>query len=364
MTLPRGTPQTILVTGVAGFIGAHVAKRLLEMGYVVVGIDNLNHYYDVQLKRDRLTMLASHDAFRFERMDLADRAAMSQLFSSHAFHRVFHLAAQAGVRYSIENPFAYADSNLTGMLTVLDGCQRSGVEHLVYASSSSVYGLNASQPFSTSDSVDHPVSFYAATKRANELMAHSYSNTYGLPTTGLRFFTVYGPWGRPDMALYKFTRAIFLGEPIEVYHGGTLKRDFTYIDDVVEGIIRVRDKIPHSDLNWDSQHPVPWSSSAPFRLYNIGSHRPVLVSDFISILEKAIGREAKKIFLPMQMGDVSETFADIEPLATLTGFTPSVPLEIGIANFVAWYREYYSVNEQSLDAVRPNAPAFASSMSR
>lgn len=341
--------KTVLITGAAGFIGFHVAKRCLELGYLVVGIDNLNAYYDVQLKYDRLKILKSHTNFQFDQIDLTDRDGIKQLFSDHVFERVFHLAAQAGVRYSIENPFAYAESNLIGMLTVLDGCRTSGVQHLIYASSSSVYGLNASQPFSTSDRADHPVSFYAATKRANELMAHSYSHLYGLPTTGLRFFTVYGPWGRPDMALYKFTRAIFLGEPIEVYHGGILKRDFTYIDDVVEGIMRIRDEIPIAEPNWDRKNPVPWSSSAPFRVYNIGGKRPVLISDFIAILEKATGRVAKRIYLPMQNGDVSETYADVEPLAQLTGFSPVVPIEDGISHFVAWYREYYSRRSQALN---------------
>ena len=334
---------SLLVTGVAGFIGFHVARRCLELGHQVIGIDNLNAYYDVQLKRDRLKQLEPFKEFQFKQMDLVDRASIGELFSNHSFDRVLHLAAQAGVRYSIENPFAYVDSNLVGMMTVLEGCRHSGVKHLVYASSSSVYGLNESQPFSTSDTADHPISLYAATKRANELMAHSYSHTFGLPTTGLRFFTVYGPWGRPDMALYKFTQAILQGKPIEIYHGGQLKRDFTYIDDIVEGVIRIQDCIPVLDADWDPKNPVPSSSSAPYRIYNIGSHRPILVLDFISILEKSIGKTAVKTYLPMQLGDVAETFADVAPLAQVTGFAPLVRIEDGVARFVEWYRGYYGV---------------------
>lgn len=332
---------TTLVTGVAGFIGYHVAARCLQLGHEVVGIDNLNPYYDVQLKRDRLKQLEPLDGFRFQQIDLVDRSGMHALFAKHSFDRVLHLGAQAGVRYSIENPFAYVDSNLVGMMVVLEGCRQTAVKHLIYASSSSVYGLNRSQPFSTSDTADHPISLYAATKRANELMAHTYSHAYGLPTTGLRFFTVYGPWGRPDMALSRFTKAIFEGTPIDVYHGGDLQRDFTYVDDIVEGIVRVQDRVPSPNPQWDAAQPEPSSSSAPYRLFNIGSHRPILVSDFIAILERAIGKQALKRFLPMQIGDVESTFADVQPLAEITGFSPQVGIEDGIARFVAWYRDYH-----------------------
>lgn len=333
----------VLVTGVAGFIGFHLAKRLLERGDNIVGLDNLNDYYDVSLKKARLGLLESRANFRFVRLDLADRQAMEQLFAAERFDRVVHLAAQAGVRYSLANPHAYVDSNLVGFMNILEGCRRYPVEHLVYASSSSVYGANTKLPFSVHDNVDHPVSLYAATKKANELMAHTYSHLYGLPTTGLRFFTVYGPWGRPDMALFKFTRAILAGEPIDVYNHGHMQRDFTYIDDIVEGVVRVLDRVPSGNSNWDGAKPDPGTSRAPYRIYNIGNHRPVELLYLIELLEGALGRRAERRLLPMQPGDVPATFADIEDLARDTGFAPTTPIEEGVPKFVAWYREYYKV---------------------
>ena len=329
-----------LVTGAAGFIGSHLAGRLCAEGHEVVGIDNLNDYYEVSLKEARLARLGPLPGFRFERLDLADRTAMAELFAREQFERVIHLGAQAGVRYSLDNPFAYADSNLTGTLTVLEGCRHHGVQHLVYASSSSVYGLNEQMPFKTSDGVDHPVSLYAASKKANELMAHSYSHLYGLPTTGLRFFTVYGPWGRPDMALFKFVRAILKGEPIDIYNQGQLSRDFTHVDDIVEGIVRVADRPPVGDANWRGQTD---ASPAPYRLFNIGHGSPVRLMDFVEAIEAALGKRAIRNMLPMQPGDVLATWADTEALFEATGYRPKVGLTEGVESFVKWYREYYRI---------------------
>ncbi|MFM5817218.1 NAD-dependent epimerase [Aeromonas sanarellii] len=329
-----------LVTGAAGFIGFHLAGRLCAEGHEVVGIDNLNDYYEVSLKEARLARLGPLPGFRFERLDLADRTAMAELFAREQFERVIHLGAQAGVRYSLDNPFAYADSNLTGTLTVLEGCRHHGVQHLVYASSSSVYGLNEQMPFKTSDGVDHPVSLYAASKKANELMAHSYSHLYGLPTTGLRFFTVYGPWGRPDMALFKFVRAILKGEPIDIYNQGQLSRDFTHVDDIVEGIVRVADRPPVGDANWRGQTD---ASPAPYRLFNIGNGSPVRLLDFVEAIETALGKRAIRNMLPMQPGDVLATWADTEALFEATGYRPKVRLTEGVESFVKWYREYYRI---------------------
>ncbi len=330
-----------LVTGVAGFIGFHVARRLLQRGDTVVGVDNVNDYYDVQLKEDRIALLADLPNFRFERLDLADRQACRSLFQSQQFSSVIHLAAQAGVRYSLTNPEAYLDSNLVGFLQILEGCRHNGVEHLVYASSSSVYGANTQMPFSVHDNVDHPVSLYAATKKANELMAHTYSHLYELPTTGLRFFTVYGPWGRPDMALFKFTKAILAGQPIDVYNHGRMRRDFTYIDDIVEGVVRVADRPAQPDEAWTGEQPDPGTSRAPYRIYNIGNHQPVELLTFIETIEDCLGKKAKKNLLPIQPGDVPATFADIDDLARDVGFRPSTPLQTGIELFVEWYRDYY-----------------------
>lgn len=331
-----------LVTGAAGFIGYYVCQRLLAAGHRVVGLDNLNDYYDVSLKQARLEQLSDRDNFEFAELDLADRQGMDGLFRKHGFQRVIHLAAQAGVRYSLENPLAYVDSNLVGHACILEGCRHYGVEHLVYASSSSVYGMNKKMPFSTQDQVDHPVSLYAATKKANELMSHTYSHLYQLPTTGLRFFTVYGPWGRPDMAPMKFAKAILAGKPIDVYNNGDLARDFTYIDDIVEGIIRVQDVIPQASddekLNED-----PGSGCAPFRVYNIGNGSPVKLMDFIGALENALGLEAVKNFMPMQPGDVYVTYADTSGLFEATGYQPRVGISEGVSQFVDWYRQYYHV---------------------
>lgn len=331
-----------LVTGAAGFIGFHVSKRLLEAGHQVVGIDNLNDYYDVSLKQARLALLV-HPGFHFHKIDLADREGMASLFESEHFERVIHLAAQAGVRYSLENPHAYADSNLTGFLNILEGCRHNKIQHLLYASSSSVYGLNRKMPFSTDDSVDHPVSLYAATKKANELMAHTYSHLYGLPTTGLRFFTVYGPWGRPDMALFKFTKAMLEGKSIDVYNYGKMKRDFTYIDDIAEAIIRLQDVIPHADTQWTVETGTPAASIAPWRVYNIGNSSPVELMDYIQALEDALGIEAKKNMLPLQPGDVLETSADTKALYEVIGFKPETTEKDGVKNFVDWYRNFYKV---------------------
>lgn len=332
-----------LVTGAAGFIGFYVSQRLLAAGHTVVGIDNLNDYYDVNLKLARLAQLENKDGFSFIKLDLADREGMAALFAEQRFDRVIHLAAQAGVRYSIENPLAYADSNLIGFVNVLEGCRHNKVGHLLYASSSSVYGLNKKQPFSTDDSVDHPVSLYAATKKANELMAHTYSHLYSLPTTGLRFFTVYGPWGRPDMALFKFTKAIIAGQSIDVYNRGEMRRDFTYIDDIAEAIVRLQDVIPQAQPDWTVENGSPASSSAPYSVYNIGNNSPVKLTAYISALEKALGTEASKNLLPMQPGDVHETSADTQPLSEAINFKPETTVEQGVQNFVDWYRDFYHV---------------------
>ncbi|PHP92635.1 NAD-dependent epimerase [Pantoea agglomerans] len=335
--------MNFLVTGAAGFIGFHVSQRLLAAGHQVVGIDNLNDYYDVNLKHARLNLIKADPGFTFIEMDLADRDAMASLFEQQKFQRVIHLGAQAGVRYSIENPHAYADSNLTGHLNVLEGCRHHKIEHLLYASSSSVYGLNRKMPFSTEDSVDHPVSLYAATKKANELMSHTYSHLYQLPTTGLRFFTVYGPWGRPDMALFKFTRAMIAGEAIDVYNQGQMKRDFTYIDDIAEAIVRLQDVIPQQDDNWTVETGSPATSSAPYRVYNIGNSQPVTLMNYIEAIEKALGITAKKNLMPMQPGDVLETSADTEALFKAIGFKPQTGVEEGVKKFVDWYRDFYRV---------------------
>ena len=336
----------VLVTGVGGFIGFHVSKYLLKQGNTVVGLDNLNEYYDVRLKEDRLTQLkrcAESRRFEFIRLDLTDQPGMEELFIQHKPERVVHLAAQAGVRYSLTNPHAYIGSNLVGFTNILEGCRHTNVQHLTYASSSSVYGANTNMPFSIHDNVDHPVSLYAASKKANELMAHTYSHLYSLPTTGLRFFTVYGPWGRPDMALFLFTKAILAGEPIDVFNHGKMQRDFTYIDDIVEGVVRVLDHIPQPDPNWSGMTPDPGTSKAPYRLYNIGNHSPVELLHFIEILEKTLGRTAEKRLLPMQPGDVPATCADVEDLMQDVGFRPKTTIEEGIPRFVEWYREYYKV---------------------
>jgi UDP-glucuronate 4-epimerase len=333
--------DNILVTGAAGFIGFFLCRKLLENGARVTGIDNYNDYYDPALKRDRAARLATFDAYTDYNLDLADRRQMAELFGGQQFDVVVNLAAQAGVRYSLENPLAYVDSNLTGFANVLEGCRHAGVEHLVFASSSSVYGANTSMPFSVHQNVDHPVSLYAASKKANELMAHTYSHLYGLKCTGLRFFTVYGPWGRPDMAYFLFTRAILAGEPIKVFNKGRMKRDFTYIDDIVEGVVRVMGHLPEPDPAWSGDNPDPATSYCPYRIYNIGNNQTVELERFIEILEDLLGRRAKKNYLPMQMGDVQATWADIDDLYRAVGFKPSTTIETGLANFVAWYREYY-----------------------
>lgn len=335
--------MNFLVTGAAGFIGFHVSQRLLAAGHQVVGIDNLNDYYDVNLKHARLNLIKANPGFTFIEMDLADRDAMASLFDQNRFQRVIHLGAQAGVRYSIENPHAYADANLIGHLNILEGCRHHKIEHLLYASSSSVYGLNRKMPFSTEDSVDHPVSLYAATKKANELMSHTYSHLYQLPTTGLRFFTVYGPWGRPDMALFKFTRAMIAGEAIDVYNQGQMKRDFTYIDDIAEAIVRLQDVIPQKDDNWTVETGSPATSSAPYRVYNIGNSQPVTLMSYIEAIEKALGITANKNLMPMQPGDVLETSADTRALFEAIGFKPQTGVEEGVKKFVDWYRDFYSV---------------------
>ncbi len=330
-----------MVTGAAGFIGFHLSRRLLEDGQDVVGVDVVNDYYDVNLKESRIAVLEQYDRFELKRMDISDREGMRALFEKEGFERVVNLAAQAGVRYSLVNPYAYIDANICGFVNILEGCRHFQVPHLVFASSSSVYGLNTDMPFSVHDNVDHPVSLYAATKKANELMAHSYSHLYGVPATGLRFFTVYGPWGRPDMALFLFTRAILDDEPIKVFNNGDLQRDFTYIDDIVEGVVRVMEKIPEPDPDWDGDKPDPSSSPAPYRLFNIGNNNPTPLMEFIGAIEKALGKKAKKDFLPMQPGDVRATYADVEDLSATTGFKPDTPLEKGIRNFIDWYRDYY-----------------------
>lgn len=333
----------VLVTGAAGFIGFHLCQRLLADGHQLIGLDNLNDYYDVNLKFARLALLESEERFDFRRLDLADRAGMTSLFAEEMFDVVVNLGAQAGVRYSLINPHAYTDSNVTGFLNILEGCRTSGVGHLVYASSSSVYGANTAMPFSVHQSVDHPVSLYAATKKANELMAHTYSTLFAIPTTGLRFFTVYGPWGRPDMALFLFTRAILEGKPLDVFNNGLMQRDFTYIDDIIEGIVRVMAKPASPDPVWDSSNPDPATSSAPYRIYNIGNNNPVQLGRFIEVLEDCLGKKAQKNLLPMQPGDLLSTAADIADLSSAVGFSPDTPIETGIARFVAWYREYYKL---------------------
>ena len=333
----------ILVTGVAGFIGYHTVAALLDRGDEVVGIDNLNTYYDVRLKEARLAQLQGRNGFSFKKLDLVDRAGIDELFAGERPARVIHLAAQAGVRYSIENPHAYISSNIDGTMNILEGCRHHGVEHLTFASSSSVYGANTAMPFSVRHNVDHPLSLYAATKKANELMAHTYAHLYALPVTGLRFFTVYGPWGRPDMALFLFTRKILAGEPIDVFNNGNHARDFTYIDDIVEGVVRTSDRIAAPDPAWDSNRPSPASSLAPYRLYNIGNNRPVELMVLIECLEKALGRQAKKNFLGLQPGDVPKTYADVDDLVADVGFKPQTSIEEGVGRFVAWYRSHYGV---------------------
>jgi len=333
----------ILVTGAAGFIGFHLSKRLLDRGDEVVGLDNLNDYYDVSLKQARLSQLVGRPGFRFVQMDLADRAGIAGLFAGEKFAKVVNLAAQAGVRYSLQNPHAYVDSNLVGFVNILEGCRHSGVEHLVFASSSSVYGANTAMPFSIHHNVDHPVSLYAATKKANELMAHTYSHLYGLPTTGLRFFTVYGPWGRPDMALFLFTKAILAGQPIDVYNYGKMQRDFTYVDDIVEGVIRVTDKTATADPDWSGDAPDPGASAAPYRNYNIGNNNPVELLYLIETLEKTLGKTAEKNLLPIQPGDVPATYADVDDLVRDVGFKPATSIEEGVRRFVEWYRGFYKI---------------------
>ena len=332
-----------LLTGAAGFIGMHTAQRLLARGDEVVGLDNLNDYYDVALKQARLARLERQPGFRFVKLDVADRAGMDALFARERLDRVIHLAAQAGVRYSLTNPHAYIESNVVGFTHVLEGCRHHGVQHLVYASSSSVYGGNTRLPFSEHDSVDHPVSLYAATKKANELMAHTYSHLYGLPTTGLRFFTVYGPWGRPDMALFLFTKAILEGRPIDVFNHGRMQRDFTYVDDIVEGVVRVADRAATPDPAFVSDTPDPGTSNVPYRVFNIGNHQPVPLLDYIASLERALGMTAEKRLLPMQDGDVPATYADTDALREWVGFQPATSIDVGIARFVAWYRDYHRV---------------------
>jgi UDP-glucuronate 4-epimerase len=333
--------KPILVTGAAGFIGFHIALKMLESGRQVAGLDNINDYYDVRLKRDRLSLLAKYPNFKFLLLDLEDHVSIEKLFDENSFDIVVHMAAQAGVRYSIENPRAYIHSNVDGFLSILEACRHSGVNHLVYASSSSVYGANEKTPFSVHDCVDHPVSIYAATKKANELMAHTYSHLYGIPSTGLRFFTVYGPWGRPDMALFLFTRSILAGEPIKVFNNGLMSRDFTYIDDAVDAILRLIDHPPAADSKWDALSPDPSTSYAPYRIYNIGNNNPVKLIEFISVIEDCLQMKAQKEFLPMQPGDVPETYAEIQETARNFGFSPSTSLRVGIAHFITWYKQYY-----------------------
>jgi UDP-glucuronate 4-epimerase len=333
----------VLITGSAGFIGSALALRLLQRGDAVIGVDNLNDYYDVGLKQARLARTLDFDQYTDLRLDLGDRESMAAAFAEHRPERVVNLAAQAGVRYSIEHPLTYVDTNLSGFAHVLEGCRHNGVEHLVYASSSSVYGANTRMPFSVHDNVDHPVSLYAASKKANELMAHTYSHLYRLPTTGLRFFTVYGPWGRPDMALFKFTRAILAGQPIDVFNYGHHRRDFTYIDDIVEGVVRVLDRIPEPNPDWSGDEPDSATSSAPYRLYNIGNNQPVELLRYIEVLEQALGMEAKKNLLPLQPGDVPDTYADVQALVDAVGYKPETPVEVGVQRFVAWYRDFYRV---------------------
>jgi UDP-glucuronate 4-epimerase len=345
MTANHQPVQKVLITGAAGFIGSALALRLLERGEHVVGLDNMNDYYDVSLKEARLARLTGYENFCFVKMDLADRDGMEKLFANEAFDSVVNLAAQAGVRYSLENPHAYIDSNIVGFTNILEGCRHNEVKHLVYASSSSVYGANESMPFSVHDNVDHPLSLYAASKKANELMAHTYSHLYGLPTTGLRFFTVYGPWGRPDMALFLFTKAILEGRPIDVFNHGNMKRDFTYIDDIVEGVIRVLDQPAKANPRWSGERPDPGSSKAPWRVYNIGNSAPVGLMEYIEALEDALGKKAEKRFLPMQPGDVPATWADVEDLSLDVDYRPATPVKKGVKRFVEWYKDYYGIRE-------------------
>jgi UDP-glucuronate 4-epimerase len=331
----------LLVTGAAGFIGFHTAKLLLERGDDVVGLDNLNDYYDPALKTARLEILKGYERFQFVKADLADRAKMDALFRAESVQRVVHLAAQAGVRYSVQNPHVYVQSNIVGFLHVLEGCRHNEVEHLVYASTSSVYGANTQMPFSEKHGVDHPITLYAATKRSNELMAHSYSSLYALPTTGLRFFTVYGPWGRPDMSLFLFTKNILADQPIDVFNEGNHQRDFTYVDDIVKGVVAAVDRVAAPDAGWDSDHPNPSTSSAPFRLYNIGNQHPVSLQRYIEVLEQCLGKKARKNLLPLQLGDVPDTWADVESLALEVGYRPSTEVDRGVKQFVEWYLAYY-----------------------
>ncbi|HBG05018.1 MAG: capsular biosynthesis protein CpsI [Geobacteraceae bacterium GWC2_58_44] len=335
--------KKVLVTGAAGFIGSHLTHRLMARGDQVVGLDNLNDYYDVNLKLGRLELLQKHENFRFVKMSLEEREPLARLFEEEQFDTVVNLAAQAGVRYSLVNPYAYIDSNISGFINILEGCRHHGVKHLVYASSSSVYGANTAMPFSVHHNVDHPVSLYAATKKANELMAHTYSSLYGIPTTGLRFFTVYGPWGRPDMALFLFTKAILEGRPIDVFNFGKMRRDFTFVDDIVEGVVRVSDKVPRGNPAWSGDTPDPGSSYAPYKIYNIGNNSPVELLRFIEVLETALGKKAQKNLLPIQAGDVPATYADVDDLIADVGFKPATSIEEGIDRFVAWYKGHYGV---------------------
>ncbi len=335
--------KKILITGAAGFIGAHLAKQLIERGEEVVGLDNINDYYDPQLKEDRMAALAEGEHFCHVNLDLEDRAGMEELFQQHEFDVVVNLAAQAGVRYSLINPHAYVDTNIVGFVNILEGCRHSGVKHLVYASSSSVYGANTKMPFSVHDNVDHPVSLYAASKKSNELMAHTYSHLFGLPTTGLRFFTVYGPWGRPDMALFLFTKAILENRPIDVFNNGNMERDFTFIDDIVEGVVRVIDKIPEGDFDWQGDSPDPASSYCPYRVYNIGNNNKEQLLRYIQVLEDCLGKKADKNFMPLQPGDVPATYANVDDLVKDFDYKPNTSIEEGIARFVGWYKEYYQI---------------------
>jgi len=332
----------VLVTGAAGFIGFHLSQRLLNRGDEVVGLDNLNNYYDVSLKQARLAQLETQVNFNFYQLDLADTQGIKQLFAEHQFDTVVNLAAQAGVRYSLENPHAYVNSNLVGFINILEGCRHSQVKHLVFASSSSVYGANTKIPFSVHDNVDHPISLYAASKKANELMAHTYSHLYQISTTGLRFFSVYGPWGRPDMAMFIFTKAILEGKPINIFNYGKMRRDFTYIDDIIEGVVKVIDKIPQPNPHWSGENPDPGTSNAPYKIYNIGNNQPVELMYFIEVLEDCLGKKADKNMLPMQPGDVSVNYADVDDLVRDVGFKPNTPIELGIEKFVNWYRSYYN----------------------
>ncbi len=335
--------MNILVTGAAGFIGFHLCQALLKKGYKIVGFDNINDYYDTKLKQDRLAILQKDSNFTFIKADLADKEKVNKAFDETNFDRVINLGAQAGVRYSLQNPDTYINSNIVGFLNILEACRHHKTAHLVYASSSSVYGMNTSMPFSVHDNVDHPVSLYAATKKSNELMAHTYSHLFGLPTTGLRFFTVYGPWGRPDMAPFLFTSAILEGRPIKVFNNGHMKRDFTFVDDIVEGVVRVADLIPQSNSEFDTTNPDPSTSKAPYKIYNIGNNQPVELLKFIETIEEKCGKKAEKIFMPMQAGDVVATYADVSDLMKDTGFSPATPLEVGIGKFVDWYRDYYKI---------------------